>query len=52
MDHLKIACKFVVWLRSLNIRSNGKMTEYEIYVVLAENFVTSSCDVIFVPEKD
>jgi hypothetical protein len=47
-----MACKFVVWFRSLNIRSNGKMMEYEIYVVPAENFVTSSCDIIFVPEKD
>jgi len=27
-------------------------TEYEIYVVPAENFVTNSCDIIFVLEKD
>jgi len=46
-----MACKFVIRLGSLNVRSNVKMTEHEINLVPVENFVTRSCDIIFVPEK-
>jgi len=46
-----MAYKFVIWLCSLNVRSNGKMTEHEIYVVPAANFVTSSCDIYLFRRK-